>query len=158
MEEKEITEIEHNFDGIKPYMKPAGMKAIEEQGFSVIDDEGDIVTPLIEGEECAYSIQEGESCWCAIEKAWANGKSKFRKPESCHLYPIRISRIGEYEALNYHKWDICSAARLKGYQGGIPVYRFLKEPLIVRYGEDWYSELEFVAKELEKEGLLANSK
>lgn len=149
MEEEETAKIEHNYEGIKAFMKPEGIEAVAEQGFSVIDRDGDLGTPLIEGRECAYAIEENGCCWCAIEKAWVQGKSDFRKPISCHLYPIRISDYGEFEALNYNKWDICKCARLKGEQEGMPIYRFLKEPLIERYGEEWYSQLEYAANEIE---------
>ena len=130
-------------------MKPEGVKAVEEQGFSMIDQDGDLVTPLIGGRECAYAIEDNGSCWCAIEKAWTQGKSRFRKPVSCHLYPIRITRYPEFEALNYNKWEICSCARLKGEQEGIPLYRFLKEALVACYGEEWYEQLEYAAREIE---------
>lgn len=145
----EIRKIEKNYAAVKNFMTPAGIKAVEEQGFSVIDSEGDVVTPLVNQRECAYAIEEKGVCWCAIEKAWTLGKSDFRKPLSCHLYPIRITRYPEFEALNYNKWDICGCARLKGEQLGMPLYRFLKEALIARYGEDWYNQLEYAAREIE---------
>ena len=97
----------------------------------------------------AYAIEEGGICWCAIEKAWTQGKSSFRKPVSCHLYPIRISKYGDFEALNYNKWHICRCAREKGSREQVPLYRFLREALIARYGEAWYSQLEEVAHEIE---------
>ena len=90
LEEGEAERIRENYEKIRPYMKPEGLAAVEEQGFSTIDVEGDLVTPLIGGRECAYAIEEGGSCWCAIEKSWSRGESSFRKPISCHLYPIRV--------------------------------------------------------------------
>ncbi len=147
--EEETQKIKDNFEGIKVFMKPEGIRAVEEQGFSVIDQEGDLVTPLIAGRECAYAIEENGVCWCAIEKAWSVGKSDFRKPVSCHLYPIRITRYPEFEALNYNKWEVCRCARLKGEQENVPLYRFLKDSLIARYGEEWYEQLEYAAQEIE---------
>ncbi len=148
LEKDEQAKIEENYENVKAYMKEEGIKAIDEQGFTMIDGDGDLVTPLIDGRECAYTIDENGSCWCAIEKAWVEGKSTFRKPISCHLYPIRITRYHGYEALNYNKWDICQCARIKGHQEGVPLYRFLKDALIARYGEEWYKQLEYAAHEI----------
>lgn len=150
LEEDEPEKISREYEQIKAYMKPEGICAVEEQGWAVTDRDGDLVTPLIAGRECAYAIDENGACWCAIEKAWTEGKCSFRKPQSCHLYPIRISRYGDFEALNYNKWDVCACARIKGEQEGIPLYRFLKEALIARYGEEWYEQLEYAAKEIEE--------
>ena len=149
LEEDEPVRTETNYENIRAYMKPEGIAAVEEQGFSVIDQEGDLVTPLIQGGECAYAIEEKGSCWCAIEKAWSEGKCDFRKPISCHLYPIRVTKYEGFEALNYNRWDICGCARLKGEQAGMPLYRFLKQALIARYGEEWYEQLEYAAREIE---------
>ena len=95
------------------------------------------------------ALEEKGSCWCAIEKAWSEGKCDFRKPISCHLYPIRVTKYEGFEALNYNRWDICGCARLKGEQAGMPLYRFLKQALIARYGEEWYEQLEYAAREIE---------
>ena len=149
LEKEEPTQIEADYDGIREYMKPEGIEAVQQQGFAVIDRDGDLVTPLIQNKECAYAIEENGACWCAIEKAWTEGKSKFRKPVSCHLYPIRITKYDGFEALNYNKWDICACARKKGVEKGIPLYRFLKDALIVKYGEEWYEQLEYAAQEIE---------
>lgn len=149
LEKEEPDKIKNNFEGIKPYMKPEGTRAIEEQGFAVVDRDRDLVTPLINNRECAYAIEENGACWCAIEKAWTEGKSDFRKPISCHLYPIRVTKYPDFDALNYNKWDICSCARVKGEMNGIPLYRFLKDALIAKYGEEWYEQLEYAAHEIE---------
>lgn len=150
LEEREIEQIKENYVHIQEYMQPEGKKAVEEQGMAVLDCEGDLVTPLIRNKECAFAIQQDGVWWCAMEKAWSEGKSTFRKPLSCHLYPIRVAKYGDFEALNYHKWKICSCARIKGTEKGIPVYRFLKDALIARYGQEWYADLEYAAKELEE--------
>ena len=108
-----------------------------------------MVTPLIGGRECAYIIEENGCSWCAIEKAWSRGESSFRKPISCHMYPIRVKQYQNYEAMNYDQWTICACARLKGEQEGIPVYVFLKDALIRKYGEEWYEQLCYAAREIE---------
>lgn len=149
LEKDEPARIEENYAGIQPFMKEEGIAAVGEQGFAVVDRDGDLVTPLICNRECAYAIEENGVCWCAIEKAWTQGKSKFRKPLSCHLYPIRITRYEGFEALNFNKWDICKCACMKGEQEKFPLYRFLKDALIERYGEEWYSQLEYAAAEIE---------
>lgn len=149
LEKDEPRKLKQNYGSIKDFMKPEGILAVEKQGFAVIDKDGDLVTPLIEGCECAFAIEENGSCWCAVEKAWTQGKSDFRKPVSCHLYPIRITRYPEFEVLNYNKWEICQCARLKGEKEGIPLYRFLKEALVAHYSEEWYEQLEYAAQEIE---------
>jgi len=154
LEEGEIRQIEENYGHIKPYMTEGGREAVKSQGFAVRDCDGEWVTPLVNDRECAYAIDEKGCCWCAIEKAWSEKKSAFRKPVSCHLYPIRATRYPAFEALNYHKWKICSCARAKGYEQNIPLYRFLKEALVRRYGEEWYAELEYAARELEEGRLI----
>lgn len=146
---EEPAEIEENYQGISRYMKQAGIEAVKEQGFAIIDRDGDLVTPLIQGQECAYAIQENGGCWCAIEKAWTEGRSTFQKPISCHLYPIRITQYEGFEALNYNKWEICHCACIKGEKERIPLYRFLKQALIRKYGEEWYEQLEYAAREIE---------
>ncbi len=145
--EKEL--LEEAYPGFKEYMTEEGIKAVEEQGLHVIDFEDDLVTPLIDKKECAYLIRENGGYWCAIEKAYLAGKVKYRKPLSCSLYPIRITKYPEFDAVNYDKWDICKCARELGYSEGTPVYKFLKEPLVRKYGEAWYNELDEVAKHSE---------
>ena len=149
LEEEEIEEIRREYDRITAYMKPEGIRSVEEQGLAVRDCDNEWGTPLIDGKECAFAIEENGSCWCAMEKAWTEGKSRFRKPLSCHLYPIRIARYVSFEALNYHKWSVCQGAVLKGREEGVPVYVFLKDALIARYGKEWYAELEIAAAEYE---------
>lgn len=150
LEDSEMEQIAENYEGIKPYMKPAGVAVVDEEGFGGKDLDGDLVTPLINGGECAYAIDENGSCWCAIEKAWSEGKSSFRKPISCHLYPVRIKKYPDFETVNYHKWKICRCAVTKGERETMPLYRFLKDALIARYGEEWYEQLEYAAKEIEE--------
>ncbi|MFT5336480.1 MAG: hypothetical protein ACJAY8_001259 [Sphingobacteriales bacterium] len=128
-------------DEVKPYLPQAGIDALEQQGAYVIGLDGESETPLANGKECAYTVFENGSALCGIEKAWKAGKVGFRKPISCHLYPVRTNVIGNMEVLNYHKWTICSPACDLGKSLKVRVYQFLKEPLIRKYGEEWYGEL-----------------
>lgn len=145
---EEVRILQEEFDQIKSYLRPEGVSAIEELGTSVIDpSDGEPVTPLIKGRECAYVIFDEKGVTkCGIEKAWEQGATAFRKPVSCHLYPIRIQEYEEYDAVNYHQWQICSAACSLGKELKVPVYRFTRDALIRKYGSDWYSELEAVAE------------
>ncbi|MEM6299037.1 MAG: DUF3109 family protein [Bacteroidota bacterium] len=146
LEKDEMELLEKEYAAIKPYITKAGQRAIEDQGVFILDEEGDFSTPLIEANEneCAYAIQDKTGKWsCGIEKAYLDGKTSFRKPISCHLYPIRITHYPDInmDAINYDQWDICSPACDNGKSLGVPVYKFLKEPLIRKYGEAWYAEL-----------------
>ena len=154
LEMDEVDTLEEEYPNYKPYMTPEGIRAVEAQGFMVVDEDGDYTTPLVDDAECAYAYTEEGITFCAIEKAFREGKTTFRKPISCHLYPIRIGDYGPYKAVNYHRWDVCRAAVELGRKKGVPVYRFLREPLIRKFGEDWYHELEEAAVELEKQGYL----
>jgi hypothetical protein len=145
--DEEVGILEDEFEQVKPYLRPEGLKAIAEQGVFVIDSDGDTVTPLVEGKECAFTIFDAKgTAYCGIEKAWQDGKTSFRKPISCHLYPIRVTQLPEYVALNYNRWDVCSPACALGEQLKVPVYRFLKDALTRAYGQDWYALLEETAE------------
>ncbi len=128
---------------IKPYLSPEGIKVVEAEGAFVKDLEGDYTTPCIDqNKACAYAVFESGKAKCGIENAFLDGAISFRKPISCHLYPIRITKYPEFEVLNYDRWHICSPACVLGDLLKVPVYRFLKEPLIRKYGSTWYEELE----------------
>lgn len=149
--DKEETEILNQiFEQVKPYMRPEGVKAIKDQGTSIIGEGGEYETPLINGGECAYVIFENGMALCAVEKAYIEGKTDWKKPISCHLYPIRIKEFSSFSAVNYHKWHICSDACKLGKELEVPVYKFLKDPLTRKFGADWYRELEEVAREYVK--------
>ncbi|MCX7987673.1 MAG: DUF3109 family protein [Bacteroidales bacterium] len=151
LEPHEASEIEIHFDAIRPYLQPEGIDAIKKQGFAIKDEEGELVTPLIEGRECAYCYFENGIARCGIEKAYLEKKITFRKPISCWLYPIRVSRLSAMHAVVLHRWKICQPAYEKGAKEGIPVFRYLKNPLIARFGQEWYDELEQVAQEWQNE-------
>lgn len=139
---EELAVLEEIYESVKPYLDKDGIQAIEEQGKYVIDFEGDYSTPMVKGKACAYAIKDKKGTWaCGIEKAYLARKISFQKPISCHLYPIRITQYDDFEALNYHRWDICSPACSLGKELSVPLYRFLKEALIRKYGANWYEEL-----------------
>lgn len=150
LEEDEVGILEENIELIKPFMRPEGIRAVEEQGSWMIDRDGDKVTPLVGREECAYVLFENDIAWCAIEKAYKEGVITYQKPVSCHLYPIRVSPLNSAIALNYHKWSICEPARVLGKKEDLPVFRFLKEPITRVYGKDFYDELELAYREIVK--------
>jgi hypothetical protein len=142
LEEEELAIMDEIYEKVKPYMSEEGIKAVEEQGTYIKDWEGDYSTTTIGGKECAFAFYDEKGILkCAIEQAHIDGKTDFKKPISCHLYPIRITKYENYEALNYDQWSICSDACTFGAELGVPVYKFLKDPLIRKYGEAWYAEL-----------------
>lgn len=141
LEEEEIGIIEDFIDEIKPYMEEKGRLVVEEQGVFDYDSDGSYVTPLVNDRECAFVYFEDGIAWCAIEKAWKEGKISYQKPISCHLYPVRLSQLSAYEAVNYHKWEICKPAREKGKKENATLYKFLEGPLKRKYGEEWYKKL-----------------
>ena len=152
LDEDETHILDEIYPKIKPYLRPEGIQAIEEQGTYTLDFEGDLVTPLVNNAECAYVIfDEKGYTKCAIEKAYEDGVIDWQKPISCHLYPIRITEYSNFSAINYHEWDICSDACTLGKELGVKVYQFLKKPLIRKYGEDFYQTLSEAAEEWEKE-------
>jgi Protein of unknown function (DUF3109) len=141
--ESELVEIEKNMVGILPYLDEEGKEVIAEEGYYLTDFEGDLSTTTVNNRECVFAVYDDKDILhCGIEKAWRDGKSTFQKPISCHLYPIRVSKYGENEALNYSRWDICSPACAHGDQLKVPIYKFLKGPLVRKYGDDWYDDLE----------------
>lgn len=147
---EEVDVLETEYPNYRPYMTAAGIAAVERQGFMVVDEEGDYTTPLVDDAQCAYAYEENGVTLCAIEKAWAEGRTEFRKPISCHLYPIRLVRFSNGGVgLNYHRWSVCASARECGKKRGVPVYKALKEPIIRRFGEEFYRALE-AAEELLK--------
>lgn len=141
LEEEEISILEDYVDEVKPYMTVEGKKSIEKTGVFDYDAEGDYVTPLIKNRECAFVYKEQGIKFCAIEKAFLEGKIKFQKPVSCHLYPARLSKVGEFTAVNYHKWNICAPAIINGRKEGIPLYIYLKSSLTRKFGTAWYHKL-----------------
>ena len=135
---------------VKPFLRQEGIQAIEEQGAFVIGTDGEYETTLIEGKDCAYVIFDGQTALCGIEQAYNEGIVDWKKPVSCHLYPIRVKEYSDFAAVNYHKWHICSDACALGKELQVPVYKFVKEALVRKFGEQWFEELEKVAEEMKK--------
>lgn len=144
VEEEERALIEQSYEAAKEYMIPEGIAVIERDGLFVVDDDGDLVTPLVsEKAACAFvHYSENGTALCALETAWKAGKSEFRKPISCHLYPIRLTTLMDYTGLNYHRWPICAPACECGSKLKVPVFRFLKDSIIRKFGEAYFEELE----------------
>ena len=156
----EIAAIEEALDVVWSDLSASAQAVIDKQGVAYSDQEGDLVTSIVRGKDCVFTCHEdlrlddgtvvSGCCLCLLEKAYRAGKSSFCKPISCALYPIRVKTFkGGLIGLNYNRWKVCDCAREKGQQLNIPVYRFLREPLIKRFGEEWYNELVEVAKQLE---------
>ncbi|HEY8933640.1 MAG TPA: DUF3109 family protein [Cyclobacteriaceae bacterium] len=142
LEESELAILEEIYPKVKPYLSKEGIKVIEKQGKHTVDDDGELCTPIIDGRECVYAIYDKRGILkCGIEQAYLDKKIDWKKPISCHLYPIRVTQKKNFEALNYHKWHICSDACTLGKELQVAVYKFLRDPLIRKYGEPWYNEL-----------------
>jgi hypothetical protein len=140
--QEELAILEEIYPKVKKYLSPEGIAEIEKQGTHTVDDEGELCTPIISGRECVYAIyDEKKILKCGIEQAYKAGDIDWKKPISCHLYPIRVTAKKDFEALNYHKWHICTPACALGKELQVPVYKFLRDPLVRKYGEPWYNEL-----------------
>ncbi|MDR1594890.1 MAG: DUF3109 family protein [Prevotellaceae bacterium] len=149
--EKEETELlEKYIDKIKPYLTSEGLSIIEQHGVAVVDSDDEFVTPLVgDKDECAYAFfSNNGTCLCGIEKAYRKGDIPFNKPISCHLYPIRIKNFKNITALNYDQWYTCASARDLGDKEQLPVFMFLKEPIIRKFGEDFFNALVEIAKQV----------
>lgn len=149
-------EEEEKIQSILPVLLPEMTKeakaVVEAQGIAYNDPSNERVTSIVNNKDCIFARTDHNGwCYCLIEKAYNAGKIDFKKPISCHLYPIRLTKVGEYTGLEYHRWDICHCARILGKKKHIPLYQFLKEPLIRRFGQAWYEELELTANEWKKQ-------
>lgn len=155
LELDEVAAIEEALPEVWNMLSASAQAVIDKQGVAYTDEEGDLVTSIVNNKDCVFTCYDEKGCcFCALEKAFRAGKTNFYKPISCHLYPIRLKKFGDTVALNYNRWDVCKMAVVKGQQLDLPVYRFLKEPLIRRFGEDWYAELESAVEELKAQGFL----
>lgn len=147
----ETLSIEDALDTVWNDLSAAAQAVIDKQGVVYNDIEGELVTSIVGGKDCVFTCYDNGCCLCALEKAYRKGKTTFCKPISCALYPIRAKKLRNGTiALNYHQWEVCADARAKGKELQLPVYRFLKEPLIRSFGEEWYHELEKVADEIHR--------
>jgi len=147
----EVEKLKTIYDDIKEFLRPEAREVIQENGVYYIDADGEPVTQLNNGKECVFTVFEKDIARCAIEQAFEAGKTDFRKPVSCHLYPVRIRKYKDIIAVNYDKWSICGPAILLGNRKKIPVFRFAKESLIRRFGETWFRELNEAAESYKAE-------
>lgn len=158
MEEVEL--LEEAVDVVWDDLSPEAQKVIDSEGVVYPDREGELVTQIVNGKDCVFVKRgiidgvEGQCALCAIDAAYRCGKSRWQKPASCALYPVRLSTVGGMTAVNVHRWDVCQPARELGRKLQMPVYQYLKEPLIRQFGEEWWNECEIAAKELKKAGYL----
>ena len=148
LEADELLRIDENIDAVLPFMRPEGILAMAEKGPYVVDYDGEFVTSLVgDHGECVFvNFDQNGVAKCALEQAYNAGATNWKKPISCHLYPVRLANLPEYVAVNYHRWQVCEPACVCGKALKVPVYRFLKEPLIRRFGQEWFDELEVVAQ------------
>lgn len=140
--ESELPVLRSILPAVAPYMAAAGRDAVERQGVAVTDAAGELCTPLVDDGECAFvAWGDDGTAYCAIERAYRDGTISFPKPVSCHLYPLRVDDFGRFVSVNYHRWEVCRGAVAHGRQCGVPLYRYLRQPLIRRFGQQWYDQL-----------------
>ena len=157
---EEIGEIEDCLDEVWGDLSASAQAVIDKQGVAYTDQEGDLVTSIVRGKDCVFTFYDDlegieNCCLCALEKAYKTGRTRFCKPVSCALYPIREKKLGEgLVGLNYNRWTVCKMAIAKGEQENLPLYKFLRDPLIRRFGEAWYQELLDTVSELSRQGYL----
>lgn len=151
LEEKELQIMRDIYPKVKPFLRKEGIAEIEKQGVYTTNEDGEHETTLINGADCAYVIyDEKKIALCGIEEAYNQGVIDWKKPVSCHLYPIRVQDYSEFSAVNYNRWSICDDACTLGKELQVPTYKFLKQALVRKFGEDWYNELELTAKNYTK--------
>lgn len=139
LEPDELAEVEAAFEVVKNRLKPDSLAVIEREGLYVVDGDGDHVTPIVEGKECVYAtFEEDGTAKCAFEQAYFEGQLSWRKPISCHLYPIRLTALKDLTAVNYHRWPICDGALKCGAGLDMSVLRFCKDSLVRKFGQGWY--------------------
>lgn len=149
VEEEEIARLEEALPFLWDDISPAAQALIKKQGVVYVDEDGEYVTSIVNGEDCVFTYYDSEGiCKCAIEKAYREGKIDFYKPISCHLYPVRVAKYKDFRAVNYHRWSVCKAACALGREKKVRLYEFLREPLVRKFGQEWYDCLTQIAKEL----------
>lgn len=148
---EEIGLMEDALPEVKPYMRKEGIERVDEVGVFTVDTDGEYVTPLVDGKECAFvNFDKNGIAKCAIEMAYRDGKIDFPKPISCHLYPIRLTKLKDFTAVNYHHWPVCDPARACGAKLDVKTFRFLKDPIIRKFGEPYFRQMEAADELLEK--------
>ncbi|MGY0390944.1 DUF3109 family protein [Bizionia sp. KMM 8389] len=151
LEKDEAQILEDIYPKVKPFLRQKGIDAIEAQGTFITTEDGELETPLIDGADCVYvTFDDKGTALCGIEEAYNQGEVDWKKPVSCHLYPIRIQEYSEFSAVNYNRWYICDDACTLGKELQVPIYKFVKEGLVRKFGESWYADLEKVAEKHNK--------
>lgn len=149
LEENELQIIKAIYPKVKPFMRQEGILAVEKYGTYITNEDNEYETPLVNNAECAYLIfDDNKVALCAIEEAYNQGKVDWKKPVSCHLYPIRVREYSDFSGINYDRWDICDDACALGKELQVPIYKFVKDALIRKFGKDWYDELEKAAERI----------
>ena len=151
LEEEEVEILEKEYPAFREFLRSEGNLAIQEQGTFVVDIDLEMVTPLVDGKECAYAIFEDGIARCGIEKAFEQGKTSFRKPVSCHIYPIRVKSYNAFKAVNYDRWPICNVARSLGEEQNVRIFRFVRAGIERKFGPDFYQKLEILLSQIEPE-------
>ena len=151
----EIAAMEDAIDIVWNELSAQAQTVIDLQGVACTDREGDLVTSIVNGKDCVFTCHENGCCFCTTDRAFRQGRTQWSKPISCYLYPIREKYLGANTiGLNYHRWNVCEPARRKGRELRLRVYEFLKEPLILRFGKEWYEELLQTVTELKKHRMI----
>ena len=147
LDKEEVSLLEELYPKISPFLNDKGRKAIAKQGTSVVAADGSLETPLVDGKECAYTTFDSRGvAHCGIEQAHKAGAIDWQKPISCHLYPVRVQHYSAFTAVNYHRWQICHAACDLGAKNKLPIYQFVKEALVRKFGQPWFEALEQTAQ------------
>ncbi|MDE6489835.1 MAG: DUF3109 family protein [Muribaculaceae bacterium] len=145
--DEEQAKIEEVLPEVWNDLMPRAQEELKKNGVAYIDEEGDLVTTILDGKNCAFTCYApGGVCLCALERAYREGRTQWKKPASCALYPLRITEYPSFTAVNYHRWKICRSAEKLGRDKGIRVYQFLRDPLIERFGQEWYDELKLACE------------
>lgn len=151
----EIGELEEAAELLRDELAPEAREVIDFQGVAYIDKDGQMVTSIVDGKDCVFAVKnEDGTTLCAIDRAFREGRFGIRKPISCALYPVRLSRVGDMTALNYNRWSVCVGACKLGQELKLPLYKFLREPLVRAFGQEWWDECDLVCGELRKQGYL----
>ncbi len=151
LEHEEVDLLKEEYPVFRGYLRPEGIRAIEEQDTSVLDADNEMVTPLVDGRECAYTVFEEGIARCALEKAFDEGMISIRKPVSCHIYPVRIRKYNAFKAVYYDRWAICDPARDYGKEKNIRVFRFVREGIERKFGKEFYKQLEVLASQTDQQ-------
>ncbi len=139
---EEFEQINEILPQIRKDLSTKALEVIDRQGIAYTDTDGELVTSIIDGRECVFASFDADGvCKCTIDSAFREGRISVQKPISCHLYPIRLHEYADFTAVNYHRWSVCRPAQKLGRKEGLPLYRFLREPLIRKFGETWYREM-----------------